>query len=718
MIFSKDKQSRTRKYFTITLFSFFIFFPLITIFQNCSTAKDESTTSEVPANSAEVSEGFGLSLTSQRNPAGGLADSSLIVGTFYFPGWGASEKADANGANQPWGWELLKNFPDRKPLQGYYNDGAPGDPIALKNAALQIKNARDNGINLFVFDWYRRATKNSDIVEPALGNALEHGFLKVNQISTGMKFAVLFPFDIGTNTTKMILLSPADKKNLEQTNDAQVRSRLIQLASDQLAYRLYPYWKENYFRRGDYQRIQGRPLLFFLGFRAMLSNFGFRHGANLDDVNETREPVRLLSLAFANLKNQAQKSADQPPMIGCSMDDFVDPTNTGDETILRQRYDLLLQAGCDFHYEYGNSSTHQRPSAAISKMYRGFVERGLPDRALSEITSYERSGNWSAFNSAFGAYAQAKNWDYLSRWNTQLPSVATLSVGWEDTPWNPNQKLLSGAPQFYYSLSPSPMRADMADEPTSYYGLLSYFAGRTKTDSKFSQIGDRRLLLIGSWNEYGEGHVIEPTVKHRFGYLEPIRYLLRKAEERSSFVPNVQEILYPDVVSPVQKPPAKTPPIAAPPVAAPPVAAPPAQAPAPIVTPPKSQSSLVAIYRFFRASNQKHFYSTSKNEGLAKGYVYEGIGFRLQSKGVAGTAPLYRCWSNTMGKYFVYRDSKCGGFKRESIYGYISINPAKGKHALFQMYNPKTQDHLATFAEEEGLRNGYHREYILGYADR
>jgi hypothetical protein len=90
------------------------------------------------------------------------------VGAYYFPGWPTRAK-----------WEVLDNFPERRPLLGYY---AEGDPVVMD---WQIKWAVEHGITFFAFDWYWDRGRRQ------LEHALHEGYLKA-RFRPLLKFCLLW----------------------------------------------------------------------------------------------------------------------------------------------------------------------------------------------------------------------------------------------------------------------------------------------------------------------------------------------------------------------------------------------------------------------------------------------------------------------------------------------------------------------------------------------
>jgi hypothetical protein len=141
--------------------------------------------------------------------------SDYHVGVYYFPGWHA-------GAHV--GWEVIKPFPERMPLLGWYDEGNP------EVHDWEIRWAVEHGIEFFIFDWYRVGTGGP--VETMLGDALDRGFLKA-RYTNAMKFSVMWT-------------------NVGGTGVADERDLLVNLL---------PFWIEHYLSRPNYLRIEGKPML-------------------------------------------------------------------------------------------------------------------------------------------------------------------------------------------------------------------------------------------------------------------------------------------------------------------------------------------------------------------------------------------------------------------------------------------------------------------------
>ena len=81
-----------------------------------------------------------------------------------------------------------------------------------------------------------------------------------------------------------------------------------------------------------------------------------------------------------------------------------------------------------------------------------------------------------------------------------LPSILTVSMGWDDRPWGGKAGWRLTREQFAELCGPAKMF------------LQKCHAGR---------LADR-MVLVGNWNEFGEGHHVAPHRQYGFGYLDAI----------------------------------------------------------------------------------------------------------------------------------------------------------------------------------------------------
>lgn len=153
------------------------------------------------------------------------AKSDRIVAAHYYAAW----KKGAAGIHEGFN-DLAKEYPDRTPLMGYYDEEDP------EVCDWEIKWAVEHGINCFIYCWYRKLENTGKTVtvnDLRCGHGL-HEALFNSKFQKYMKFAIMFeasPRWGGTSATDM----PEN---------------------------LMPFWMENYFKRENYLIIDNKPVLF------------------------------------------------------------------------------------------------------------------------------------------------------------------------------------------------------------------------------------------------------------------------------------------------------------------------------------------------------------------------------------------------------------------------------------------------------------------------
>lgn len=96
--------------------------------------------------------------------------------------------------------------------------------------------------------------------------------------------------------------------------------------------------------------------------------------------------------------------------------------------------------------------------------------------------------------------------------------IPTLSMGWNDMAW------VNHATGTF-------------NTPEEYEDLLSWTKNELNPTLPESQFG-KRMILLATWNEFGEGHFIQPTKLHGFGYLDAVRKVFIGDFAHEDIVPN------------------------------------------------------------------------------------------------------------------------------------------------------------------------------------
>ena len=160
------------------------------------------------------------------------------IACFCYPGW----KKGKSGIHE--GFYELKDYPERTPLLGYYDEANP------EVADWEIKWAVEHGINCFIYCWYRyRENLGKPLTRDALrlSYGLHDGFLQA-RYQDYMKFAIMFECDPAWG-------SASD-------------------ANDFLDHVLR-FWIDNYFRRDNYLRLpNGTPVVYVYSQQSLIDSLG------------------------------------------------------------------------------------------------------------------------------------------------------------------------------------------------------------------------------------------------------------------------------------------------------------------------------------------------------------------------------------------------------------------------------------------------------------
>jgi len=153
------------------------------------------------------------------------AVSDRIVAAHYYSAWkkGAAEVHEGFD-------DLAKEYPDRTPLMGYYDEENP------EVCDWEIKWAVEHGVNCFIYCWYRKKANEGKPITAAdlrCGHGIHEALFNA-KFQKYMKFAIMFeasPLWAGTDEVDML-------ENL------------------------MPFWMETYFKRGNYLLLDNKPVVF------------------------------------------------------------------------------------------------------------------------------------------------------------------------------------------------------------------------------------------------------------------------------------------------------------------------------------------------------------------------------------------------------------------------------------------------------------------------
>ena len=173
--------------------------------------------------------------------------SDYLICCHYYPGWTKEPNMIHNGFYD------LRDYPERTPLLGYYDEADP------ETFDWQIKWAVEHGIRCFVHCWYRRRENVGKKVtreDVRLGHSVDRAFYNA-RYKNYMSFALMWECDWGRAEDKNDLLD-----------------------------NLLPFWVERYFRDETYLKFDGKPVLFIYGVKKLIDQLG--------GIEPTREAVAAL----------------------------------------------------------------------------------------------------------------------------------------------------------------------------------------------------------------------------------------------------------------------------------------------------------------------------------------------------------------------------------------------------------------------------------------
>ena len=158
-------------------------------------------------------------------PSPNPAKADRIVAAHYYPAW----KKGAAGLHEGFN-DLAKDYPDRTPLMGYYDEENP------EVCDWEIKWATEHGINCFIYCWYRKAEnmgKPVSVGDLRCGHGI-HDALFNAKFQNHIKFAIMFEASPRWGTTN----------------------------EEDMVENLMPFWTESYFKRENYLLIDNKPVVF------------------------------------------------------------------------------------------------------------------------------------------------------------------------------------------------------------------------------------------------------------------------------------------------------------------------------------------------------------------------------------------------------------------------------------------------------------------------
>ena len=146
--------------------------------------------------------------------------TDYLIGAYYYPGWDTAAR-----------WSRIQPFPERKPLLGWYREGDP------EVADWQIKWAVESGINFFLYDWYWDQGRQHN----------EQGL------------DALFKSRYGNMLNFCLLYANHNRPGSHSARDFE---------------NMTTFWINNYFKRSNYQKVDGKPVVVMFAPRNPAKDMG------------------------------------------------------------------------------------------------------------------------------------------------------------------------------------------------------------------------------------------------------------------------------------------------------------------------------------------------------------------------------------------------------------------------------------------------------------
>ena len=153
------------------------------------------------------------------------ATSDRIVAAHYYAAWKFGAAEIHEGFN-----DLSREYPDRTPLMGYYEEEDP------EVCDWEIKWAVEHGVNCFIHCWYRKKEsegKKIGVENLRCGHGLHEALFNAKYRQM-MKFAIMYEAS----------------ERWGGTDEVDMLENLL------------PFWMENYFTTGHYLLIDNKPVVF------------------------------------------------------------------------------------------------------------------------------------------------------------------------------------------------------------------------------------------------------------------------------------------------------------------------------------------------------------------------------------------------------------------------------------------------------------------------
>ena len=334
-------------------------------------------------------------------------------------------------------WQSLNGYPDRRSIMGSYNEAYD------VSTDWQIKMAVEHGISFMQPCWYRLAGNEGNSTVMA---SFDH---YLNSLANSAKYRNMMKFDIDWINTG---------SGVGGTSGV-----------DDFVNNLVPYWINTYFSKLNYLTIQGKPVLAIYDFETFIDQMGGLANAQ-SAIAAFRKAVE--NAGFPGLILETQQSGSTT-----AANHWVLP---GDSRGVDRKFGNFYTA------DYAHTNADAAAAGfdyAFAYHVPTFTDLMVSQKPDDAQVSAEQTQAWS-------------NWQQYSA----LPTIVTVSIGWNAQPW--------GETNDSWKLTPADWRSLLV-------------SAKSAMEARGSGI-PATMVLLDNWNEYGEGHYIAPTKGDGYGYLDAV----------------------------------------------------------------------------------------------------------------------------------------------------------------------------------------------------
>jgi hypothetical protein len=370
-----------------------------------------------------------------------------IIAVHYYPGW------VKGGTDIHHGFADLEDYPERCPVLGYYDESNP------EVTDWEIKWAVENGINCFIYCWYRyKENEGKPVTREALrlGHAIHEGLFQA-RYQRYIKFAIMF-----------------ENQAKRWGNAAD---------EDDLIHNLLPWWAEQYFSKQNYLKIDGKPVLYIYQTDDFINSFGGTEEACVQAI--ARLDAEIKKYGFPGIHVSARSSG----------------TDTRYRKTLLEKtkrdlsyVDILRRIGFSSAFQYGWE----------------FIKAELTPEEFNAYAAMPDPRNCDA-NASIRCQMQK-----IRERAEYAPDffMFTASIGREKSPWRK---------YFPFDSLPASEMGTIVSMlyPEAFRKLLCQI--KEVVDALPAGSIGRSIVVLDAWNEWGEGHFISPCCGSGFKYLQAIR---------------------------------------------------------------------------------------------------------------------------------------------------------------------------------------------------